>query len=452
MQLPITTVKNKVHNTTSTSNLTTVPVTSCTTPKVPLTHHRTVTTVTDSISTPVAYYKLPSNPDQISTPAKQNYPWSGWTVPYHALSNPEQISTPATQNSPWRGSTAPNQVPSDLKQIGTPATQNSPWRGWTVPNQTVSPRPSLPGTSLQPHPRWGLMPDFPGPPPGAWIDQLDEFHVTSRPQLTAHHHYSFSAMEPSLPKFDLGKFDGSPLDWPLWIGRFKSIAHDQPFLNDSQRLAYLQNTITGAAQSEIQFLGEDGANYILALRMLKARFADSGKIVLAAITALKDTPSPRLQDHTGLTKLYQALRSTLVTLHRQRFIADLLSETNLNIAVQKLPGPLQSKWAMEVQRHESQGRPNLFDLDRWLSKHVRARQHLVYEEPAKCPPPNRRKPPKQDPPMNSSTLHIKGDPQAKGEEPTNKELKSPAAYAVIKLTHFTDVMNLKESLYLSAMR
>ena len=116
----------------------------------------------------------------------------------------------------------------------------------------------------------------------------------------------------------------------------------------------------------------------------------------------------------------------LSSFHRQRFIADLLSETNLNIAVQKLPGPLQSKWAMEVQKHESQGRPNFFDLDRSLSEPVRARQHLVYEEPVKCPPPNRRKPPKQDRPMNSSTLHIKGDPQPKGEEPTNKEPKSPA--------------------------
>ena len=188
MQLPITTVENKVHNTTSTSNLTMVPATSCTTPKVPLTHPRTVTTVTDSISTPVACYKLPSNPDQ--------------------------ISTPAAQNSPKRGLTAPNQVLSDLKQSSTPVSQTFPWRGWTVPNQAVSPRPNLPGTSLQPQPRWGLMPDIPGPPPDASIDQLDEYGVTSRPQLTAHHHCRFSAMERSLPKFDLGKSDGSPLDWP----------------------------------------------------------------------------------------------------------------------------------------------------------------------------------------------------------------------------------------------
>ena len=350
MKLPITTVENKVHNTTSTSNLTTVPATSYTTPKVPLTHPRTVTRVTDSISTPVACYKLPSNPDQISTPAKQNSPWRGWTVLYQALLNPEQISTPATQNSPWRGSTAPNQVPSDLKQISTLVSQTSPWRGWTVPNQAVSPRPSLPGTSLQPHPRWGLKRDFPGPPPDACIDQLHEYGVTSRRQLTAHHHCSFSAMERSLPKFDLGKFDGSPLDWPWWIGRFKSIVHDQPFLNESQRLAYLQNTVTGAAESEIQFLGENSANYN------------------AAITALKDTPSPRPQDHTGLMKLYQALRSTVVTPHRQRFTADLLSETNLNIAVQKLPGPLQSKWAMEVQKHESQGKPNWTDGSQNMSE------------------------------------------------------------------------------------
>ena len=146
----------------------------------------------------------------------------------------------------------------------------------------------------------------------------------------------------------------------------------------------------------------------------------------AAITTLKDAPSPRPQDHTGLTKLYQTLRSTVVTLHQQRFIGDLLNETNLSIAVQKLPGPLQSKWAMEVQKHESQGRPNLFDLDRWLSEKVRATQNLVYEEPVKCLPPNRRKPPRQEPPMNSSTLLVKGDSQPKEEEPTNNEPKSPA--------------------------
>ena len=38
MQLPTTTVENKVHDTTSTSDFTAVAPTSCTTPNVPLTH------------------------------------------------------------------------------------------------------------------------------------------------------------------------------------------------------------------------------------------------------------------------------------------------------------------------------------------------------------------------------------------------------------------------------
>ena len=225
-QRPITTVENRVPNTTS--NLSTIPATSCATPKVSLTHPRTVTAVTVLIPTPVVCYKPPSNPDQISTPATQNSPWRGWAVPNQVQPNMEQTIIPATQNSPWRGWTLPSQVSSHPKQISTPATQKSPCRGWAVPSQGVSLRPSLSGASLQLHPRWGLMPDFPGPPPEAWIDQLDEYGITSQPQLTTHYHCSFSAMERSLPKFDLGKFDGSPLNWPSWIGRFKRVRVRNP--------------------------------------------------------------------------------------------------------------------------------------------------------------------------------------------------------------------------------
>ena len=80
-QPPITAIENRVPNTTSTSNLSTIPATSCTTPKVSLTHPRTVTSVTDSIPTPVVCCRPPSNADQISTPATQNSPWRGWTLP-----------------------------------------------------------------------------------------------------------------------------------------------------------------------------------------------------------------------------------------------------------------------------------------------------------------------------------------------------------------------------------
>ena len=156
MQPPITTVENEVLNTANTSNLTTVSATSCTSPQVPLTHPRTVTTVTDSISTPVACYKLPSNPDQISTPATQNSPWRGWNVPYQQPSNPVHTNKPATQDSPRRSWTSPSQVPSDLKHTSTPATPNSPWKGWTAPSQLPSDlkQISTPATQDSPWRSW----------------------------------------------------------------------------------------------------------------------------------------------------------------------------------------------------------------------------------------------------------------------------------------------------------
>ena len=157
--------------------------------------------------------------------------------------------------------------------------------------------------------------------------------------------------------------------------------------------------------------------------MLKARFADAGKIVRAAVNTLRGTPSPHIQDHVGLAQLYQALRATVVTLHRQRFIADLLSETNLAMAVEKLPDPLASKWAMEVQTHEGQGRPNLFDLDRWLSEYVRAWQHLV-SEPQRCLSLARCGIPRKETSVKASTLLVKGDPQLMEGAATGKQPKS----------------------------
>ena len=265
---------------------------------------------------------------------------------------------------------------------------------------------------------WGLIPTFLGPPPDAWIDELDDFSSSQQRQGTTYHGFGFSPLERSLPKFELGKFDGAAHDWPDWIGRFKSVVHDQTFLNNNQRLAYLQNAVTRAAKTEIQYLREDGASYSLALRVIKSRFADASKIVRAAISKLNDAPSLRVNDFAGLTKLYQALRSALVTLHRQKFIADILSETNLSMVVEKLPEALATKWTMAVQKHEGQGRPNLFDLDRWLSAQVRCRQYLIQNEATKLQTNSQLNPRRKDASARIATLTTRVNTTAQSHKHT----------------------------------
>lgn len=298
------------------------------------------------------------------------------------LSTPPFLPSSAHANA--FGEDSAERIPSIPNQglMPTSMQTNSPWRGqWSKPEQSFS---SIHDTSkVMPElPKlWGQIPTFMGPPQDQWIDELDESSPYQDPGLHHRVAYGASAFERSLPKFELHRFDGSAMAWPDWISRFKSVVHDQPFLNDHQRMAYLQSLVTSAAKTEIQYLGEDEMNYPVALRILKSRFDDAGKIVRAAISQLKEAPSPHVSDHQGIVKLYQTLLSAVVILHRQRFIADLLSETNVAMVVEKLPDALATKWAMEVQRHELLGRPNLFDLDRWLSEQVRFRQQLVQREP-----------------------------------------------------------------------
>ena len=78
---------------------------------------------------------------------------------------------------------------------------------------------------------------------------------------------------------------------------------------------------------------------------------------------------------------------------------------------------------MEVQKHEGQGRPNLFDLDRWLSEYVRAWQHLV-GEPQRCLSLARRGIPRKETSVKASTLLLKGDPQLMEGAATGKQPKS----------------------------
>ena len=42
----------------------------------------------------------------------------------------------------------------------------------------------------------------------------------------------------SIPRLELPRFSGDPLEWPQFISLFKCLVHDQP-LTDTQRMTYL---------------------------------------------------------------------------------------------------------------------------------------------------------------------------------------------------------------------
>ena len=69
--------------------------------------------------------------------------------------------------------------------------------------------------------------------------------------------------------------------------KFKDIVHNQSYLNNSQKLHYLQQHVTGEARRAIHGLSTDKRGYVLSLKRLKWTFGQISRIAEAHLAKLK---------------------------------------------------------------------------------------------------------------------------------------------------------------------
>ena len=69
----------------------------------------------------------------------------------------------------------------------------------------------------------------------------------------------------SLPKLQLKKFDGDPLQWPDWSSMIKSIVRDAD-LSLNGKIQHLQNCVVGRAKSTVEGYGYSRDSYYEALK------------------------------------------------------------------------------------------------------------------------------------------------------------------------------------------
>ena len=83
----------------------------------------------------------------------------------------------------------------------------------------------------------------------------------------------------SLPKLQLKKFDGDPLQWPDWSSMFKSIVRDADLSLNGKIQQHLQNSVAGRAKSTVEGYGYSRDSYYEALKELEARFGKPSLVV-----------------------------------------------------------------------------------------------------------------------------------------------------------------------------
>ena len=166
------------------------------------------------------------------------------------------------------------------------------------------------------------------------------------------------------PRLELMKFDGNPLNWPLFSQTFKIQVHDV-VKSDAERIAHLANCLPLQIRSQLSVLLMHPTMYRNALAELH-RIYGSRTVVVTACNASLDNLKPFANhDQTGLSRLSAALRSVVATLQLSCFDAEIQSYSNFESVVRKISPKLQERWSM-IAWNMQPDIPTLIDLSEFL--------------------------------------------------------------------------------------
>ena len=90
-------------------------------------------------------------------------------------------------------------------------------------------------------------------------------------------------LQQNVPRIQRPLFNGSPFTWVEFVTKFKDIVHDQSYLNNSQKLHYLQQHVTGEGKHAIHGLPTDKRGYVLSLKRLQYTFEQRLRIAQAQL-------------------------------------------------------------------------------------------------------------------------------------------------------------------------
>ena len=180
----------------------------------------------------------------------------------------------------------------------------------------------------------------------------------------------------SLPKPDISKFDGNPLDYWNFDNGIAKNASDY-----GGRLSYLLQYCTGAAKDAIKScLALDSAvGYRTARILLEERFGHPYKIAAAHLNTITRGAPFKPYDQRGLLTFADQLRDCQNVLESIGYTDKINSADNLRNIIERLPFHLKVKWLEVVDRLRENGlRPRIYHISEFVSKRARAENDPVF--------------------------------------------------------------------------
>ena len=184
-----------------------------------------------------------------------------------------------------------------------------------------------------------------------------------------------------LPKCELVKFNGDPLDYWIFISSFDG-AVGSTSVGACAKLNCLFQYCEGEALAVIRCCAvmrpEEG--YTKARELLRERFGNDYRISETWVRKLTEGPRILPGEHKGIQRLADDLQSCTLALSAMNKLDEIDTKRSLSLIVKRLPNYQQGKWRSKaVSILDKTGRyPNIAELVKFLSKAAREANDPVY--------------------------------------------------------------------------
>ena len=181
-------------------------------------------------------------------------------------------------------------------------------------------------------------------------------------------------MHAKLPKLELRKFHGNPIEWyPFWES-FESAVHENPNLSGVDKFNYLKSLLVGTAQNVVAGLALTSANYEKAVELLQARFGNRQIVISSHMEALTRIPKiMSISEVKRLRSLYDTVESHVRGLESMEISPDMYGCFLTPIIMQKLP----EEFRIAITRNLGSETWNLKDILREFHKELQLREQCL---------------------------------------------------------------------------
>ena len=126
--------------------------------------------------------------------------------------------------------------------------------------------------------------------------------------------------------------------------KYKEIVHNHVSLNNSQKLHYLQQHVSGIAKRAILDFSNDERGYILFLNRFKYKSGEKSPLAEARLTKVTKGKQIANDDGKGLIKFYYSLSDCIVAPHQLNYESNISSTDTLLQIIRRFPNKFYWGW------------------------------------------------------------------------------------------------------------